>query len=150
MEKISEHESLFSREGEGIEVAEGMADVIGRGELIHSGHIPDIVGRMAGNVNVYPSMVKGDCKKKAYFISLKDKRYAKGNGHLTFRQALECLVQHMQGACYDITGIAILLSDIWDAGAYDDWHNNIKQIKRQGKIVEAYIIGGNKVTRMQI
>lgn len=132
------------------EVAEGIADIIGHGEFINSDDISDIVGRWAGDVNCYPSKIKGDCKQKAYFISLKDKRYAKGNGHLTFRQALECLIQHMQGTCYDVTKTAILLSDIWDAGAYNDWRNNIEQIKRQGRIVEAYIIGGNKATPMQI
>lgn len=133
------------------DVAKHIADMIGRGESIHSDDISDIVGKkMADDVNCYPSKIKGDCKQIAFFISLKDKRYAKGNGHLTFRQALECLVQHMQGACYDVTKIAILLSDIWDAGAFDDWHNNIKQIKRQGKKVEAYIIGGNKVKPKQI
>ena len=33
---------------------------------------------------------------------------------------------------------------------FNDWRDNLEQIKREGKIVEAYIISGNTVSQMQI
>lgn len=135
---------------ENIRVAEGIADIIVRGEQIHSDDISDIVGNIAGQVNCYPSRIKSGCKHEAYFISLRSQRYARGSGHLTFRKALECLVQHMQGSCDGITKIAIIVTDSWDEKAFDDWYDNVEQIKRQGRIVQAYIISGNNVSQMRI
>ncbi len=134
-----------SRVGE--EIADRIAHRIGDGERIRSADISEMI---PGDVNCYPSNRKGGCKRVAYFISLKSKRYAIGGGHLTFRKALERLVQHMQGSCPEITEVAILLSDSWDAEVLDDWHNNIETINRQGRIVEAYIIGENSVIRKPI
>jgi len=127
-----------------------IADIAGSGDKIHSGNIPDIIRRIAGDVNCYPSNIKGSCMQEAYFISLTSKSYATDRGHLSFKKALECIVQHMQGSCYNYTKVAILVSDSWDTDVFNDWRDNLEQIKRERKIVEAYIISGNTVSQMQI
>jgi hypothetical protein len=132
-----------------------IADIMGDSEMmdtekgIRPEDIGEIVGANAGQVNCYPGIPGGGCHPAAYFVSLTSKRYAKGRGHLTFRKAIECLVQHMQGHCIGKTQVAVILCDNWDSAVIDEWRFNIEQIKRHAS-VEAYLISGRNISPMQI
>ncbi|HPE46727.1 MAG TPA: hypothetical protein PK380_12725, partial [Deltaproteobacteria bacterium] len=70
-------------------------------------------------------------------------------GHLSCRQAMEKVVQHMQGVCFQNTRFAVLITDSWDPSAYDDWRWNIENINRHAG-VEVYLISGRTVSRISI
>ena len=132
-------------------ISEGMLkeEEEGRGSGMSVAEIGDIIEANAGSVNCYPGKPSGACHDKAYFISLTSKRYAKGAGHLSFRKAIERLVQHMQGHCVGFTKDAIVICDSWDPDVIDDWRSNIDQIKRTARI-QAYLVSGNNISKMNI
>ncbi|NHM26188.1 hypothetical protein G7K71_04060 [Desulfofundulus sp. TPOSR] len=115
--------------------------------------IPRIVqetfGREYGAVNCYPGIPDPHCHDIALFISLSSPSYAKGKGHLNCRQAIEKLVQHMQGSCYRRTRIALLITDNWDPTAFDDWKANIRNIKTEAH-VEAYLLAERNVSEIHL
>ena len=133
------------------EYAARSGDISARDLGIKRGELPEIVSRSVGSeVNCYPGIPGSVCHNKAFFISLKSPRYIQGNrGHLSFRQALELLVKHMQGTCSGKTRSAILLCDNWDARAFADWESNLQNIK-QNSDLEIYLLAGDKISEIEI
>jgi len=120
---------------------------------ITADQIPEIIGKTTGetegSVNCYPGTPGLACCDIAFFISLSTSAYTKGRGHLSCRQAMEKVVQHMQGVCFQNTRFAVLITDSWDPSAYDDWRWNIENINRHAG-VEVYLISGRTVSRISI
>lgn len=115
--------------------------------------IPQIVAESfpeeGGEVNCYPGVPSFHCFEIAFFVSLCSPPYRKGRGHLTCRQAMEKIVQHMQGACYAKTHVAVLFTDNWDAPAFDEWRANLKKITDQHHI-EIYLFLGKTVSEITL
>ena len=122
---------------------DGMLDSLDYKGGIRPQDIPDLFGRMTnssyGQFNCYPGIPGSGCFKEALFVSLKSPRYAKGRGHLTFKQAIEKLIQHMQGSCANITEIAILVTDNWDPKVFAEWKTTLLNIKKN-KDIKIYLI----------
>ncbi|WP_307403062.1 hypothetical protein [Desulfofundulus luciae] len=120
---------------------------------IRSDDIPRIVqeavGHGSGEINCYPGIPSSRCYDIALFISLNSPSYAKGKGHLNCRQAIEKLVQHMQGNCHRRTRIALLITDNWDPAAFYDWEANIRNIRAEAH-VEAYLLAGRNVSEINL
>ena len=75
-----------------------------------------------GGSNCYPSdRHDSACYDLAVFVSLQSPLYAKGRYHLTCREALKTMVQHVQGACAGQTRNILFVTDNWDAKAYAEW-----------------------------
>ena len=141
--------------GEFGQVAEhigGLLSDLSERKKITAADIPEIASRASGDdeINCYPGIPGSGCHDKAIFISLSDSVYIRGKrGHLTCRQAIEKVVQHMQGTCMKHTRSAILVTDSWDATAYREWQGNIQQIKHYAHF-EAYLIAGRYVSEIQL
>lgn len=116
-------------------------------EKIDPSEIAEILGLGVGQINCYPGIPSGRCCDLAFFVSLKNKNYATGRGHLDFGAAVSLLVKHMQGGCADVTRNAVIITDSWDDAAYGEWRANVQNIK-QSRLVEAYLITGGKVTQV--
>ena len=120
-------------------------------EGIHAHEIPRVVEEALGHghnaINCYPSNSEGGCCETAWFISLSKASHAKGRGHLDFRQAMDKMIQHMQGSCYSITKAAILFTDSWDPAAYNDRKSNISIIKNDAH-VEVYLMMGTNISEI--
>lgn len=116
---------------------------------VGSDEICDIVESNTGVVNCYPGRPGAGCSHHSFFVSLSSKNLAKGRGHLTFRKAIECLVQHMQGHCVGHTKVAIIISDCWDSDVFDEWRDNIEHIKKDAEVL-AFLISGGNITQMKI
>ena len=106
--------------------------------------------QIEGGANCYPCIRKGPCCSVAFFISLKGPM-AKGCGHLSFPQVLDEFVRHMQGHCAGITRDAVIFTNNWEHCSYEQWHDNIENIKRGGVHLEAYLISnGSYITQINI
>ncbi len=115
---------------------------------VKSTDIPRMVSEIIGpNVNCYPGKPSLACYSTAVFISMKVK--AKGRGHLTCRQALEKMVQHMIGMCCGYSKVAIFFCDEWNANAFNEWESVIKKI-RETCLIEFYLSAGNTVSRIEV
>jgi hypothetical protein len=119
---------------------------------LKAGDLARIVGEggQEGGINCYPGQPGGGCYEVAFFISLTSKDH-KGNrrGHITCKQAIEKLVQHMQGYCAERTHVAILIVDSWDADAVSDWKHNLTRIQSEAQL-EIFMVNGGKVTPVSI
>lgn len=142
--------------GEFVRIAEGLAAVLQEKKIhggIRPGEIADIIaGTMAtgsGSMNCYPGIPGYACCDLSVFVSLNSPAYRKGRGHLSCRMAMEKIVQHMQGWCLNKTHYAVLITDNWDASAFDAWRGNLEQIKDHAHI-EIYLLSGNSVSEMFI
>lgn len=100
-----------------------------------------IEGDARNAFNCYPGIPGHGCKDLAFFVSLTSPSFYKGRGHLNCGQAMEKIVQHMQGSCQGKTRHAIFLTDSWDAFAYNEWQANLSQI-RQKALLEVYLFTG--------
>lgn len=100
-------------------------------------HIQEAMNQNGDRINFYPSDQKGPCSDRLLVLALNGWPAAYGtHGNLNCSQALEILVQHVQGHCYDITRWAVLVTANWDNFAYDKWQSNIEIMRKQGvKIV---------------
>lgn len=121
------------------------------GKGVHPEDIPRVVQEAGGygRVNCYPGNPDCFCYPEAFFISLTSPTYARGRGHLSCRQAIEKLVQHMQGSCYRQTRVAVLITDSWDSAAFHEWEANIQNIKADAHL-EAYLLVGRSVSEISI
>lgn len=120
---------------------------------IRSDDLADIIGRIAGHwggkINCYPGIRGFDCFDIAYFISLTAPSHKDKKGHLTCGQAMEKIVQHMQGGCLGETRRAVFLTDNWDPAAYEAWKVNFRQIK-DGALLEAYLLTGRNASEIKL
>ncbi|MGM0498390.1 MAG: hypothetical protein ACQESJ_10765 [Bacteroidota bacterium] len=101
-------------------------------------------------INLYPGVPGYGCYGLSIFVSLSSPSYVKGkHGHLSCGQAIEKVVQHMQGACMNRTRTAVLVTDSWDSYAWDEWKVNLQQIENTAHF-EIYLITGRNVSEIQI
>ena len=108
------------------------------------------IARMVGEANCYPGTHSGPCHELSYFISIRGEM-AKGRGHLYFSAMLEAFIMHMQGHCRGITKHAIIITTDWEHWHYEQWYYNIENIKRDGVLIEVYLIGkGHNITQICI
>jgi len=98
------------------------------------------------NFNCYPGIPSSSCHRLAFFVSITSRKNARGIGHLSFRNILEKCVQHLQGSCQGITSSVVLITDNWEPDAWDDWSQNINQIKKSGVFLEMYMIASRSVS----
>lgn len=132
-------------------IAEGIARRIA---AVEGGVTPDALAEIGVEVstaagfgpyiNCYPGTPSNACCPLALFISLSAQGYARkrrGQPHLSFAEALDCLVAHMTGECSGITRHAVLVTDSWDGTAWMKWHNTVKNL-RQNATIEIYLITG--------
>jgi hypothetical protein len=109
-----------------------------------------VTSSLGHDVNCYPGHPTSACFPEAFFISLQSKKRTKRRqGFLSCRQALEHLVQHMLTYCEGRTRVAVLITDNWDADAYDQWFPSIEKIKQSAR-VEAYLITNKGTSQVNI
>lgn len=148
--------------GEFQEIAERIAGILA--EMTDKGgvtsqQLAEIVGsalREGGSItgsedsfNCYPGIPGHGCKELAFFLSLSSSSFSKGRGHLNCKQAMENIIQHMQGSCPGITRYAIFLTDSWDAYAFNEWQANLRQIKQKA-LLEVYLLTGKNVSYISL
>ncbi len=101
-------------------------------------------------INLYPGQPDNRCYRLAIFISLSSPSYIKGTrGHLSFRGALEKIVQHMQGMCRYETKVALFITDSWDPSAIEEWVPNLRQISRDN-FMGIYLFSKGTLNKMAI
>jgi len=120
---------------------------------VHADELSDIIvqctGKGKNQINCYPGVSGIGCCDLSFFISLKSPSYTRGRGHLDCKQAMEKIVQHMQGSCFQKTRIAIFLTDNWDAAAFEKWRANLEDISHHAHI-EIYLLTGQTVSEIKI
>jgi hypothetical protein len=101
-------------------------------------------------INLYPGIPGYGCHELSIFISLSSPSYVKSKrGHLSCRQAIEKVVQHMQGSCMHKTRVAVLVTDSWDSSVSHEWESNLRQIENMA-LFEIYLIAGRNVSEIRI
>lgn len=115
------------------------------------GLLEQAMGDGISSVNCYPGFPGDECHEIAYFFSLTSKSY-RGNthGHFGCKGVLQKLVQHMQGHCLGKTRIAVVITDNWEAWAYDVWKSNIDEIKKAGNLLEVYLLTHRNASEIQV
>ena len=155
-----EHDNAGDYAGTIHAIAEAAAD----GEL-DSERLGEILTRRHGAVNCYPGEPTDTCYPLAWFVALEGqlgrglqqefgpswRRYWWRSGPVVdwgyppqppygFAAILEHLVRHLQGHCAGTTQHAIILTDSWNAVAYEHWRGNLERIRAQAQ-VEIHLIG---------
>jgi hypothetical protein len=101
-------------------------------------------------INCYPSALSSPCYDKAVFISLNGKIKGNTRNHLSFDQALREIVHHMDTRCESVTKEIGLITDAWDAKSFDEWRPHLRNYKRSGIMIEAYLIAQGMVTKIDL
>lgn len=134
--------------GEYQTIAETIAECISERQLdggVRPDELAEIGVRSAHQgeaINCYPGRPDHECYPFALFISLNSPDYVRSKrGHLSCRQAMEKVVQHMQGSCFQRTRVAVLVTDCWDGAAWKEWRGNFQQIGQDAHI-EIYLMTG--------
>ncbi|ACV69809.1 hypothetical protein [Desulfohalobium retbaense] len=141
--------------GEFIHIAENIAGHINHiadNQKISIEELGELATEVSGKngINIYPGIKGAKCHTLSIFISLSSPAYVKGmRGHLSFRQAIEKMVQHMQGTCINKTNIAILITDNWDPAALEEWRDNLHKLATAVHI-ETYLISGKNVSEIYV
>ena len=137
--------------GDFIEVAQEAARVLSEAKGMSDKGIPNLLGRrgMQGKVNCYPGTDTDNCYPIAFFVCLHSRRHAKGNGHLHFRKMIDILVQHMQCTCEEKTICAVIITDSWDARAWEERSAEIAVIKER-KFLEAYLVAEGQAVQIPV
>ncbi len=125
---------------------------------INAGEIPDIVadcfGRGVGEINCYPGIPGAPCCDYSVFVSTRvrspvHRGMQQRRGYLNCRDAIEKIVQHMQGFCSGRTRVVFFLTNDWNVDAFEDWKANLQQIKGVAHI-EVYLMTGWTVSEINI
>ena len=109
----------------------------------------DIVGSIFGNVNCYPGQKTDVCCLDALFVSLTSKHHKQGNGHLSLRDALEALVQHMMVKCKGSTQSATIITDNWQPDDFERWKESIELLISNGNQIEIYLLVHGRAIQVQ-
>ncbi len=118
-------------------------------------NIPGVIGESYGRgrpINFYPYGTPGyGCCELALFLSLQTSAYIKrgSRGHMNCGQAIQRIVQHMQGICMDKTKHAVLVTDNWDGDSYEFWSRNFNNIS-QHALIEVYLLAGKGVSEIEV
>ena len=110
--------------------------------------MPDIIDKssvLKEPYNLYPGTNGFNCYDLAIFISLTSQHHKSGHGHFDIRRTLEKIVQHMQGSCKNKTLTALVLTDNWDANAFQEWKANVKQIQSFSTL-EIYLMTDGQIS----
>lgn len=129
-----------------------------KAERISPAVLYELVCSESNDINCYPGSLNDKCCQEAYFISLLSKRYTEGEGHLSFRKALELFFQHMLGKCKGYTKVAILIFDSWDQDAFLEWESVIGHVQDSlvkmsaGDVIKikVFLISGQNLTPVSI
>ena len=77
--------------------------------------------------NLIPSDEEGKCKEVAVFVALDAKSMKlKPKHRMSFKEALERIVQHVQGTCAGTTKHILLITSSMDADELAPWLGNIR------------------------
>jgi hypothetical protein len=116
---------------------------------IKGSDIAGFIGERGEPINCYPGVPGGGCHEEAYFISLKSPKYTAPRGkHLGLSEAMQKLVQHMQGHCIGITRQAYVVCDNWQPELADPWRSNIKVIRDSGCVVQIWLYNDGQFTML--
>ena len=124
-------------------------------EDIMASGISEIIGghsRGAGGINFYPYGRPGSgCYDFSLYLSLQSPAYInkRRRGHMNCDQAIQKIVQHMQGLCFYKTRVAVLLTDSWSATSFERWRANLEQIRNYA-LLEIYLLSGRAVSEIYI
>lgn len=119
-------------------------------EKIHIDEIRDSVAHgMGEDINFYPGVPGAHCHKLAVFVSLGSPLYVKGRKHFKCGEAMEKIVQHMQGNCVGRTTNVVFITDSWDEIAFSKWKANLEQISRNNHF-EIYLLVGRSISVIKI
>jgi len=108
----------------------------------------DIVCLEFPNMNCYPGQKPDVCCLDAFFVSLTSKQHKQGNGHLSLRDALEALVQHMMVKCQGKTHSATLITDNWLPDDFARWKDSIELLISSGIQIEIYLLLNGRAVQM--
>lgn len=113
--------------------------------------IPGIVSEVLGrSINCYPGVPANKCYDLAVFIATYPSFLSQGRQkHLSLNEALEKLVQHMQGLCAGQTRKAVLIAWNWDTMAFAKWQANLMEIRRNANL-EIYLVAGNTISEIPL
>ena len=118
-------------------------------------NIPDAISsdvHGANTINLYPyGKHNVGCCDFALFLSLQTSAYIKKGrrGHLNFENAIQKIVQHMQGSCVHNTRTALLITDNYDGDAFQAWRANLEQIRKHAQL-ELYLIDGKGILELPL
>ena len=136
-----------------ITIEEGPREILAEGQIKKGISADELCDRVSSgintNINFYPGRPGAPCYKLAVFVSLNISLHAKGRKHLKCRQAMEKIVQHMQGSCIHKTKAAVFVTDFWDGDAFADWQANLEQIGSTN-LFEIYLIAGRTISQIKI
>ncbi len=91
-------------------------------------------GGEGGNINFYPSSVKGGCYEVAMFVSISKPPNGlnlKEGNCIPLDLVLKKMVQQVLGSCEGINQEILLITDEIDTKAAREWEGNLKAIKRR-------------------
>ena len=125
-----------------VSIANRIAEQAAHGGISVTELIEILSSGFHGEINCYPGYPSDRCHGLAFFVSLHG-QLRTGKGHLNFAQAMEALIQHMQGRCFDTTQQAVVITDAWWHDHYEKWRTNIDAMKQSGMRIEFYLIGAN-------
>lgn len=111
----------------------------GSGVKIQGKDIAGIGGQVAGPSNWYPGTPSNQCYEDAYFVSLRDPRYANRRANLSLEKAIEKLVQHLSGDCAEVTTKVYFLCDSWEPElVLSRWRPIIAGLRRPDVEIKAW------------
>ena len=128
------------------------------GEIIRKGimidEIRDRVSSSIGtDINFYPGIPGSPCHDLAVFVSLASPltfhHNVRGRKDLNYEEAIEKIVQHVQGSCVGQTKKAVFVTDFWDNNAFSKWKANLVQISKTSYF-EIYLIAGRAINQIKI
>ena len=147
-----------------------IARIASEGELDNE-KLGELLGGRHGAVNCYPGEPTDICYPMAWFIALEGqlgrglqhefgppwRRYGWHGGPRVdwgyppqppygFAAMLEQCVRHLQGHCAGVTREAIIVTDSWNALAYEHWRGNLERIRAQVRL-EIHLIGQGGLQR---
>lgn len=126
-------------------IAERLAGRILENGTVTIGELPGIIGnavrRDVDSFNIYPGGIPGRCQELAVIISLTYNVNASGKNQLSFRSAIELILQHVK-RCPNTRSV-VFVTDNWDAGAVKAWRDFLLPIQRDINLEIFLIVSGN-------
>ena len=117
---------------------------------IRASEIPNIAGDMYGQeINCYPGIPGHTCYEFALFVSLNTPAHAEGTKHFKFRKALETIIQHVEDTCPDQVRAIALITDSWDAKAFEEWRGMLEKVSQRVHF-EIYLLANRDILQIKI
>jgi|SRR5690606_7015997 len=96
-----------------------------------------------GNINFFPSTIKGGCYEMAIFVSFSKSPKGiklKKNNCISLDVVLKKMVQQVLGGCDGINQEIVLITDEINTNVSREWEGNLKAIKKRCKSLDIYYI----------